>query len=160
MTRPQAFELLFLRLFTGGIFLYAPLDKILHASGFADSVWNYHLLPQSLINLWSLWLPWLELVAATLLLLGIWSFESALLLNILYVLFLAAIGQGLARGIDFECGCFSQGGHGAAASWKTIGRDAFFSGMALWLLVRERRVRSWPLLSQALLRKRNEGRDS
>lgn len=160
MTRRQSFELLLLRLFTGGIFLYAPLDKILHASGFADSVWNYHLLPQGLINLWALWLPWIELVAALFLLAGIWSFEAALILNILYVLFLVAIGQGLARGIDFECGCFSQGGHGAAASWRTIGRDGFFFAMGLWLLVRERRITSWSLWSQAILGKKNEGKDS
>ena len=140
--------LLLLRAFTGGIFVYAPIDKILHASGFADSVWNYHLLPQVLINLWALWLPCLELFAGALILTGIWSLEATLVVNVLFVLFLTAIGQGLARGINFECGCFSQGGHGTAASWHTVLRDVWFFAMSLWLLWAERRQNSLSLLRE------------
>jgi len=152
-TRLGAARLLFLRLFTGGIFLYAPLDKILHPGGFSDSVWNYHLLPQAMVNLWSLWLPWLELVASLAILAGVWSFEAALVVNVLYVLFLIAIGQGLARGINFECGCFSQGGHGASASWQTIGRDLSFFAMSMWLLFSEQRQNSWALFHKMFFRK-------
>lgn len=142
--------LLLLRVFTGGIFIYAPLDKIVHAQGFADSVWNYHMLPQVLINLWALWLPWLELFAGVLILLGIWSIEATVLVNLLYVAFLVALGQGLARGINFECGCFSTGGKGAAASWSTILRDVWFFAMALWLLWAERRGSTLRILREAL----------
>ena len=138
--------LLLLRVFTGGIFVYAPIDKILHSGGFADSVWNYHLLPQVLVNLWALWLPWVELFAGALVLLGIWSLEAATVLNVLYVMFLIAIGQGVARGINFECGCFTQGGHGTAASVNTILRDLWFLAMSLWLLWAEKRQTTWNLI--------------
>jgi len=138
--------LFLLRVFTGGIFIYAPIDKILHSGGFADSVWNYHMLPQALINIWALWLPWVEFYAGALILLGIWSREATIIVNLLYVCFLIAISQGLARGIDFECGCFSQGGHGAAASWHTILRDLWFFAMSLWLLWAERPIATWKLL--------------
>jgi putative oxidoreductase len=140
--------LLLLRVFTGGIFIYAPLDKIVHASGFSDSVWNYHMLPQAMVNLWALWLPWLELFLGILILIGIWSIEATVLVNFLYVLFLIAIGQGLARGIDFECGCFSQGGRASAATWSTILRDVWFFVMSIWLLWAERRQSTWSLVKE------------
>jgi uncharacterized membrane protein YphA (DoxX/SURF4 family) len=142
--------LLFLRLFTGLIFLYAPVDKILHPGGFSDSVWNYHLLPQAMVNPWALWLPWLELLSAILILSGVWARQAALLVNILFVLFLVAIGQGLARGIDFDCGCFSQNGHGSAASLRTVLRDVFFFAMSLWLLRRENDRSSWSLVREII----------
>jgi len=145
-TRLDDLRLVCLRLFTGAIFLYAPLDKIVHPAGFADSVWNYHLLPQGVVNMWALWLPWIELSASLLILSGIWSIEAVILVNILYVAFLVAIGQGLARGIDFECGCFSHGGHGEAASIRTILRDLGFFAMALWLLWKERRESTLSIL--------------
>ena len=120
--------LLFLRLFTGLIFLYAPVDKILHPGGFSDSVWNYHLLPQAMVNPWALWLPWLELLSAILILSGVWARQAALLVNILFVLFLVAIGQGLARGIDFDCGCFSQNGHGLQTVYGHLSAFAVIPG--------------------------------
>jgi len=79
-------------------------------------------------------------------LLGIWSLEAATVLNVLYVMFLIAIGQGVARGINFECGCFTQGGHGTAASVNTILRDLWFLAMSLWLLWAEKRQTTWNLI--------------
>ena len=59
-----------LRLALGGIFLYASIDKIIHPRAFAEIIFNYHLLPDQLINVMALILPWLEGLLAVFLLLG------------------------------------------------------------------------------------------
>ena len=53
---------LLVRLFVGGVFIYASIDKIMHPHGFAELVNNYHILPPYLVNLMAIFLPWLEMV--------------------------------------------------------------------------------------------------
>jgi len=52
--------LLAARLVMAGIFLYASIDKIAHPAAFAKDIYNYQILPDALINLTALLLPWLE----------------------------------------------------------------------------------------------------
>ena len=59
-----------LRLVLGGIFIYASLDKIVHPRAFAEIIYNYQILPGSLINLSAVILPWLELFLGLLLISG------------------------------------------------------------------------------------------
>ena len=71
--RPSAGWLtLIARLFLGGVFIYASVDKILHPDDFAHAVYNYQILPNGLINLTALVLPWLELLLGICLLTGVW----------------------------------------------------------------------------------------
>ena len=56
-----------LRLFVGGVFIAASVDKIIHVDRFADVVWDYQLLPATLVNAFSACLPWIELVLGVLL---------------------------------------------------------------------------------------------
>lgn len=60
------------RLILGGVFVFASVDKILHPAAFADAVYNYQILPDSLINVAAIILPWLELVLGSLLIIGVW----------------------------------------------------------------------------------------
>jgi hypothetical protein len=60
------------RLFLGGVFIYASVDKVLHPADFARAVYNYQILPNGLINLTALLLPWLELLLGMCLLAGVW----------------------------------------------------------------------------------------
>ncbi len=60
------------RLLLGGIFVFASIDKILHPAAFADAVYNYQILPDSLINLTAVFLPWLELILGGCLIAGVW----------------------------------------------------------------------------------------
>ena len=55
------------RLILGGVFVFASIDKILHPAAFAEAVYNYQILPDNLINLTAIVLPWLELVLGSLL---------------------------------------------------------------------------------------------
>ena len=100
------------RLILGGIFIYAAIDKIAHPDQFAEIVYNYKLLPGVAVNLMAIVMPWVEMLAGVFLVLGIWVKDSAAILGALLLVFIAAIGINLARGLDFDCGCFSTSAHG------------------------------------------------
>ena len=122
------------RLTLAGIFIYASLDKIAHPAAFADDVYNYQILPDALINLTALVLPWLELFLGLCLLTGIWLPGALLTANGLLIIFLSALVFNLARGLDVNCGCFSTGSDAPAMStgWYLL-RDAGFLVVGIFL---------------------------
>jgi uncharacterized membrane protein YphA (DoxX/SURF4 family) len=95
------------RLILGGVFIFSSLDKIIHPAAFAEAVYNYQILPDTLITLTAMILPWLELILGIFLVLGLWLPGAALLINLLLVTFFGALVFNLARGLDINCGCFS-----------------------------------------------------
>jgi len=130
--------LILLRLFLGVIFVYASSDKILRPAAFAEITYNYQILPDSLINIASIFLPWLELLLGLLLLFGFWLAGAVLIANSLFLVFFATLIFNAARGLDIDCGCFSastaasSGGH---MLWYVL-RDGFFLlvGLCLFFL--------------------------
>jgi uncharacterized membrane protein YphA (DoxX/SURF4 family) len=120
-TRPFGWRYVF-RLALGVLFLWAALGKLGDLSAFADQVHNFRMIPVPLENLFALTLPWVELVAALLLVTNLAPRAATLTLGILLVVFLIAILSAIARNLDIECGCF--GTHDAARTgWVTLGRD-------------------------------------
>jgi uncharacterized membrane protein YphA (DoxX/SURF4 family) len=123
------------RLFLGGIFVYASYDKILHPVPFAEIVYNYQILPDILVNLAALFLPWIELLVGLSLILGLWLPGAILISNLLLLIFFSTLVFNLARGLDIDCGCFtasvgpSSGGH---MLWYLF-RDGFFLLVGLFL---------------------------
>jgi uncharacterized membrane protein YphA (DoxX/SURF4 family) len=122
------------RLILAGVFIAASVDKIAHPAAFAKDVHNYLILPDALINLTALVLPWFELFLGLCLLAGFWLPGAVAGVNGLLVVFLAAFAFNLARGIDVNCGCFATGAGGPAlwAGWYLL-RDAAFLALALFL---------------------------
>jgi len=98
--------LLVLRLVLGFIFLFAAVFKIADANTFAQSINNYKLLPDILINLTAIILPWIELSASLLLIFGVSVKEHSAIISTLLIIFIAAIFISVLRGLDIECGCF------------------------------------------------------
>jgi uncharacterized membrane protein YphA (DoxX/SURF4 family) len=90
----------------GAVFVAAALPKIADPPAFAHMIYNYRLMPGALVNGLALVMPWIELVAGLLLILGVWRREAALVAALLLVVFLGAIGWNLARGHAVDCGCF------------------------------------------------------
>ena len=95
------------RMILGTVFVYASIDKITHPAGFAKAVYNYQILPDFLINLTAIFLPWLELILGLFLILGLLNEGSICIMTLLLVIFLVAMVFNLARGLDIHCGCFS-----------------------------------------------------
>ena len=120
------------RVVLGCVFIYASLDKIRHPEVFAEAVYNYQLSPEVAVNLVAIWLPWLELWSGVLLVLGVWVRGSVLILSGLMVVFLAALGINLARGLDIHCGCFTTQGTDPM-TMLTLFRDSLFLILALYL---------------------------
>ena len=129
------------RLYIGGVFVVASWHKIASPHAFALDVATYDILPLWLVNLTALVLPWLELLAGAMLVLGLRARAGALLTSGMMVVFLVALTVALARGLDVSCGCFASQSTGDPISWRTLGRDAAWLALSLYVLTLDRR--SW-----------------
>jgi uncharacterized membrane protein YphA (DoxX/SURF4 family) len=120
------------RIFLAGLFIYAGLPKILAPEAFALVVFRFHLLPDVLINVVALLLPWLEICAGLALLLPAWRRAGAAWLAGLLGAATAALALGLARGLDIDCGCFTlQPGRSHIGLWSLL-RNALLITLTLW----------------------------
>jgi len=98
--------LLLFRIFLGLLFIYAGIEKISDPAAFSNAIYNYKLLPFSLVNFFAITLPWIELSAGLLLLFGVYVKENSSIIAALLIIFFIAIAISLARGLNIECGCF------------------------------------------------------
>jgi putative oxidoreductase len=94
-----------LEVLLGGLFLYAGVQKHLHAYEFAEAVLAYQLLPQSLVGATAAALPWVEIAAGLCLVVGFKRRSCLILLAWLVGGFLVVILITLARGLNIDCGC-------------------------------------------------------
>jgi uncharacterized membrane protein YphA (DoxX/SURF4 family) len=95
------------RLVLGGVFIYASIDKIAHPRAFADIVYNYQLLPAALVTIVAVTMPWVEMFSGLCVVSGLFKRAGALLIGAMLLVFSVAITINLARGLDFDCGCFT-----------------------------------------------------
>lgn len=127
------------RIYLALVFLFACYHKILHPHAFAIDIATYQILPLGLVNLMAIILPWVELAAGLMLLVGWRTRTAALLISGMMVMFIVAISIALAKGLDMSCGCFaSQGAAEDPISWKTIVRDGGWLFLGLYVLVFDR----------------------
>lgn len=140
----------------GAVFLYASVDKILKPGDFARIIYHYQMIGPSQAlgpfwpNLLAITLPWIEALVGLALVTGFWRREAALVAGGLLVVFVAAVGSALARGIDLEnCGCFSVSGEGRAAGLKLIVGDLLLlAGAAILVFVKPRQPEAVPAAAQ------------
>ena len=130
-----------LQLGLGLLFVYASLDKIWQPGAFAEAISNYRILPLSLLHGSAITLAWLELLIGLALIIGRYVRSANLITGILLVIFIAAILSAMARGLDFNCGCFD-----LDAEASNLGISKILENTGLLLIVamieiRERR--SW-----------------
>lgn len=128
------------RLYFGVIFLLACWHKILEPSAFALDIATYQILPLGLVNLLAIVLPWVELAAGLMLVLGFRTRAAALLVAGMMTMFTVAIASAVAKGLDMSCGCFaSQGSVEDPISWRTIVRDTSWLLLAVYIFILDRR---------------------
>ncbi len=94
------------RVVVGVTFVSASVYKIMDPGSFARSIWYYHLMPGSLINLIALVLPWVELLAGLALIFGVLYRGAIVWVNVMTIAFIGALTLAVARGLDIDCGCF------------------------------------------------------
>jgi uncharacterized membrane protein YphA (DoxX/SURF4 family) len=122
------------RFLLGGIFIFASYDKILNPGAFAEAVFNYQILPNNMVNLTAIILPWLELIVGFCLIIGWWLPGAVVIVNVLMIIFISALTFNLARDLDVHCGCFSTDVSETAAIWLTLLRDTFFLVVSFFLI--------------------------
>lgn len=123
------------RLILGVIFIYASIDKIVHPAAFANDIYNYRILPEALINLTAMVLPWLELILGIFLVVGLFREGSVSMVTLLLLVFFGAMVFNPARGLDIHCGCFHtsiRGTDSAPMVWYVF-RDGLFLIPACYL---------------------------
>ncbi len=124
-----------LRVVLGALFVWASWEKILYPARLAEDVANYAILPPLLVNLWSLFLPWLEMIGGLFLILGFLTRSSSLVLSATLMSFIIAISINIARGTQIDCGCF---GPGEELGWSTLLRDLLMLAMGVLILLFDR----------------------
>ena len=111
-----------LRLILGVVFLQSGIAKLGQITVFIQSVDSYALLPHPVAVFYGHLLPWLEVLAGSYLLLGLFLSSTAVLTGLLLVSFLIAIGSALVTGKTIDCGCMI-GGAQEPVSWLLFFRD-------------------------------------
>jgi uncharacterized membrane protein YphA (DoxX/SURF4 family) len=136
--KQDGFLALAARLILGAVFIYASIEKIAHTESFAKAVYNYQILPDSLINLTAIILPWLELILGLFLIIGLFREGSVCIVTFLLAVFLGVMIFNLARGLDIHCGCFitsTDGTNNAPMLWYVF-RDGLFLLPGFYLFYR------------------------
>jgi uncharacterized membrane protein YphA (DoxX/SURF4 family) len=123
-----------IRLAIGIVFVYAAISKISHPDQFARIIYNYHILPGGVLNLFALFLPWVEILCGLMLITGFWHKSATVILTGMTIVFIIALSTALIRGVNIECGCFSTTSRGKGPVVDLIVRDTIMLvGFALIL---------------------------
>lgn len=137
LSRPPTLALrLTCRLLPAALLLWAGLTKALDRQGSILAVDGYDVLPDGAVRLVAAVLPLVEIAVGLLLILGLFLRFAGVATALLAGMFIAALTQAKARGLDIDCGCFGGGGPGAGVSWWDIARDVPIILCGLYLAVR------------------------
>ncbi len=137
MKKAQPWIGLLVRLGLGGVLLYAGYLKAFAPDKSMMAVRAYELLPIWLANAFGIILPWLEMGAGLLLIVGVAVRYAAIFGAVLMVAFIIAIAQAWARGLSIDCGCFGDGGAVDPNETKyleSILRDIGFALLGFYLI--------------------------
>lgn len=96
------------RLIAGAMFIATGIAKIIEPHQFAREIANYAILPDFLINISALALPWVELISGLLFVVGLRLRANATIIGGLLIVFIIAVASAWARGLNIDCGCYSE----------------------------------------------------
>lgn len=144
------FILIACRVLLGVVFIIASAHKILFPGDFAEAVFQYRILPDALINVTAITLPWIELVVALAIMFSArFKDGAALVILLMLAAFAAAMSFNLLRGLEIACGCFSVGDDVELIGWGTVLRNIGYMFLASavlaedWILQRVGKDGGW-----------------
>jgi putative oxidoreductase len=126
----------FCRLLLGAIFISFALSKIMRPAVFALNVVDYNLMPAWGVNLWSLALPWGELVVGLFLLLGIRTRAAAILIAGMNVIFIVGLVNAILHHMPINCGCVGEVGE--PVNWLKVLKNTGMLVMCLQIYLYDR----------------------
>jgi putative oxidoreductase len=118
-------------LLLAAMWVYAAVPKLADPGKLFAAIHTYRMLPHPVAAWLAVWLPWVELGVALTLIVPRWR-QGGLLLTIgLMGMFVVALGQAWARGLDVTCGCFGGPATSGPADFAIlIGRDLLLAAAA------------------------------
>ena len=120
---------------TATVLVLAAWPKLTRPDEAILAVAAFRIVPPGLVEVVGIALPWLELAAAFLLVVGVATRPVAALVSLLMLGFAAGVVWVWSQGYSIDCGCFGGGGD-VAPEGKTgrylgyIGRDVGFAALA------------------------------
>lgn len=96
------------RLIVGGVFLFSGISKVLDKNSIANHIFDYQLLSPTASALMSPVIVILEIVLASLLIVGFAIQEDSLIAALLLISFSLGIAINLKRGRIIDCHCFGK----------------------------------------------------
>jgi uncharacterized membrane protein YphA (DoxX/SURF4 family) len=126
--------ILLIRIFLGGLFVVAGLDKIMDPQAFAKSILLYKVVGPTLAMCTATILPSLELLCGLCLLIGLYPRGCEMLMTLMLVGFTILVTSALFRGLDISCGCFSQDPNVSKIGYKKILENCGLIVLSLWLV--------------------------
>ncbi len=126
----------------GGVFVFAAFTKISNIQAFAFAIKGFKILDPDkhghLIVSAAYTMPWVEMIAGVLLVLGLWTRAAALTIGLMLVFFIAALLHVIFdSSIEADCSCFGDMNIvcGSAVGWCQVIRDVIMLipvGYLLW----------------------------
>ena len=99
---------LVLRVGVGAFFAWTGGEKLFRLADFTQNVANFKMLMAPWDAVLAYTLPWFELVAGVLLLLGLWTRGALTVVAAMTAAFVVGISQAWYRGLAISCGCFGK----------------------------------------------------
>jgi putative oxidoreductase len=96
------------RIALGGLFIFAGATKAYDPGAFAIEIQRYNLIPWLPGALAAVYLPWLEIVVGSLLVVKRFERGALLLITCLLLVFTFALASATVRGLGIDCGCFGK----------------------------------------------------
>ena len=110
MNRFRHTALFVCRVGIAALFLFAAWQKLFAPGAgpqkFSLAINSFKILPEHLVHLATGVIPWLEVLCAVLVLIGVWTRAAATVLTLLLVGFTVAVISVLLRNMSLTCGCF------------------------------------------------------
>lgn len=127
---------LVVRVYIGSIFIYASMSKITDPAVFAENIAAYRIMPYWGLNLTAIILPWLELICGFLLIIGLRTRATALILAGLLSIFTVFVIINIFRGSDISCGCFDKVGE--PIGWAKVAQNTTWFIMTIMIFFFDR----------------------
>ncbi|MBL4590688.1 MAG: DoxX family protein [Phycisphaerales bacterium] len=133
-----------LRVGLGGIFCLAAYTKLGDVQSFAEAIKGFQVVDvenyEHLIVFGAFTMPWVEMIAGVLLILGLWTRAGAAIVSLMLVLFMAALMHVIFDdSISADCSCFGDvkiGGCSSKVGWCQVIRDLVMLVPAVYLVWR------------------------
>jgi len=123
------------RLVLGGLLIVTGALKIGHPVDLASAIAGFRLLPAELAAPLAIILPYFELLLGLYLVAGLFTRVAAWVAAVQFIVYAAAIGSAVVRGIPANCGCFGPG-DAAVADWPHVAFDLALAALAVLIALR------------------------